>query len=109
MEKFSPPLAWKISRDADGDFLEGLDAVGGKAGADDHEIAGPAAGKPGDGFGGIGLEPLGATEPRLESDDEAVRAEPRCLAKEARRLLAVAMIGIALLADRPRAAHGRRR
>ena len=53
---------------------------------------------------GVGLEPLGLAEARLEGDAEPVLRPAEPLAQQPRRLLALAMIGVALVEIVPRQA-----
>ena len=67
-------------------------------------VATPDSGQLGERHVGIGLEPLGPAEARLERDAEPVLRPAEPLAQQPRRLLALAMIGVALVEIVPRQA-----
>ena len=66
--KSSPPCSRKISLFSLGDLLERLEAIGGKARRDDGQPLHAVARQSLDGLVGIGLQPLGAAEARLEGE-----------------------------------------
>src|SRR5262249_29284340 len=78
------------------DLVEGLEAIGGEARHHHREILDTAAGEALHRLVGIGLEPLGRAEARLEREHEARLVEAEALTQEPRGLRALAMIGIAL-------------
>ena len=64
--KFSPPFALKISRVLDRDLLQRLQAVGGKSRRHHGEVLHAALRQRLHGLVGVGLQPFGAAEARLE-------------------------------------------
>ena len=70
------------------DLFQRFEAIGGKAGAEDIDARHSLAGEPLQGGLGIGFEPAGAPEARLEGDEPLVGGEPKPLGHEPRRLVA---------------------
>ena len=79
------------------DLLQRLQAVGDEAGIDDRDPLHALAGEPLDRLVGIGLQPFLRPEARLEGRDQPPLAPAEPLAQKPRRLLAMAVIGVALL------------
>ena len=95
---FSPPACAKIAGVFDADLLERLQAVGDEAGGDDGEALDAALGQLPHRVGGVGLQPFGPAEARLERHPQPLLAPSRsAVAQQARRLGALAIIGIALV------------
>src|SRR5574341_1816603 len=81
----------------DGDFLECLQAVAYETRADDVHPPGPAPPERFERAGGVGPEPLGAAEARLERDAILVLAQPQRFSQQPPGRLAFAVIGITLV------------
>jgi len=84
------------------DLFQRFEAIGGKAGAEDIDARHSLAGEPLQGGLGIGFEPAGAPEARLEGDEPLVGGEPKPLGHEPRRLVAFAVVGVAQFQRAPR-------
>src|SRR5687767_2043875 len=72
----------------DSDLLEGLQAIGDEAGTDHVHAAHSLLAQFDERLGGIGLEPLGAPEPRLERDAVALRLQSQLLRQQSPGLMA---------------------
>ena len=80
-----------------GDLFQRLQAVGDEARIDDGDALHALAGQPLHGLVGVGLQPFRRAEARLEGGDQLPLAPAELLAQQPRGLLAVAVIGIALV------------
>ena len=85
--KFSPPCALKISRVLDRDLLQRLQAIGGKARRHHREVLHAALRQRLDGLVGVGLQPFGLAEARLEGQHQLAVVELEPLAQQPHRLL----------------------
>ncbi len=81
----------------DRDLFQRLQAVGGEARRDDGEVLHTTARQRLDRLVGIGLQPFGASEARLEGHAQPVLIVAERLAQQPRGLGAMAVIGIALV------------
>src|SRR5262245_11786409 len=80
-----------------GDLFERLDAIGGEAGRDDGDALDP---RPRQGFDrliGVGLDPFGAAEPRLEGEIDLRAERPERGTERFHGRDALLLVGIALL------------
>src|SRR4029079_3246548 len=84
-----------------GDLFQSLKAVGGKSGSDNRKVFHPALCERLDGRVSIRLEPFSRAKPRLEGNDQPLIVELELLAKERRRLGAVAGIRVAFWDSSP--------
>ena len=75
--KFSPPFALKICGVLDRDLLQRFQAIGGEAGRHHREVLHAALRQRLDGLVGVGLQPFGAAEARLERQHQLVFVELR--------------------------------
>ena len=79
-----------------GDFFEGLEAIRHKPRADDIDPPYPLASQGLKRRLGVGLEPGGPTEARLEGDHPLVLGQAQALREQARHLVTLTVIGVAL-------------
>ena len=79
-----------------GDFFQRFETIGGKARGDDREIFHTAFGERLHGHVGIGLQPFGHAEARLEGEHEFVGAKPEPFAEQPRGLVTLTIVGITL-------------
>src|SRR5258708_16725448 len=82
---------------ADRDLFQRLEAVGGKAGRYHRDPLDAVARDLRQGDVGIGLQPLGPAEARLKGESQPLGRPAELLAQETHRLLAVAVIRVALV------------
>ena len=78
-------------------FFQGFQAVGRKTGANDIDACGFGFPQFREYLAGIGFEPLGLAEARLESDPPGILRQLQGLGKKAPGLQALAMVGVALV------------
>ena len=86
------------------DLLQRLEAIGHEARAGDVDPAHAVLRQRQQRVARVGLEPLGASEARLERDGKLLRPEPQLGGEKARGLVALAVVGIAQVERAPRQA-----
>ena len=89
---------------ADADFLQCLKAIGDERRADDRKSLDAAPGEIRQQLVGIGLDPGGASQPRLKGNAELLRGQAQPLRLGARRLERLRAVTADILFDEPFAA-----